>query len=151
MECCTGAASVTGWAAWACWCFCWPVLPRSGKYRGYTMHHAACRKSRPGCGQTGAPHAPDREHTVRAVHRALPWPVRDVPAGWAAWPLFDGTVHGLRNGRHGRLRRARTTAWPATARTCRTCARCSCSLFGVNFSIYYLLLLRQWRECILLR
>ena len=21
---CTGAASATGWAAWACWCFCWP-------------------------------------------------------------------------------------------------------------------------------
>ena len=22
-DCCTGAASATGWAAWACWCFCW--------------------------------------------------------------------------------------------------------------------------------
>ena len=36
--CCSGAASATGWAAWACWCFCWPSRRSAARTEGFTMH-----------------------------------------------------------------------------------------------------------------
>jgi Trk-type K+ transport system membrane component len=51
---CTGAASATGWAAWACWCFCWRGARSPAQRR---LHHAPAARGEPRArrGQAGAP------------------------------------------------------------------------------------------------
>ena len=63
----TGAASPTGWAAWACWCFCWP-LPALLAGSGDSMHIMRAESPGPQVNKLVPQHLSDSAQIVYMIY-----------------------------------------------------------------------------------
>ena len=87
------------------------------------------------------------EDPLRHLCRAYPAP--DYPAARGGHAPLRRGDHRVRHRRHGRLRGSRTTAWRDTGFYLQTVVTVFMAVFGINFNIFYLLLIREFAKAFL--